>query len=200
MIKNFISIVLLLGLVFSTLPSHAFAQVEIEDPFTEDVDPVIEDVEGLRAEFNQTTQDPESKKVTFELVLISNIDSDRVKVTWTLKGRSVFEDESEKVRNISVSKGKTYNIPITIIPAGYGVSELQVIVEAFKAESNYLVSVRKNYASNDASEILPITSEYSQAKALYIIKTVGIILAVITGLLFLAFFGFKRFVKWLNKP
>jgi hypothetical protein len=55
----------------------------------------IEDVEGLRVELNQYTQDPHSKRVKFEMVLLPTVNSDRVRITWEISGTSTVPDVDE---------------------------------------------------------------------------------------------------------
>ncbi len=197
--KKFLIItVLIVSATF--LSFRVFAQTDAStDPFQSDQAPVIQDVEGLRADFNQETQDPESKQVTFEMILKSGIDADRVKITWTLQGSSKFVNDTDATKDITIQSGKTYSIPITILPTGYGVTELRGQAEAFKADGSYLVLVRKNFASNASQEVLPLTAEYNQAKTLSIVKTVVIVAIIFVILAIGAFLGFKKFAKWLNR-
>jgi hypothetical protein len=167
--------------------------------FNSDQQPQIVDVEGLRAEFKQYTQNPDSKVVRFEMTLKSNIDSDRLKITWELKGVSSFVDETKKIVYGAVKKGESYVVPIEIIPRSYGVTELYGKVEAFKAENSYLVTVRKNFASNENAEVLPITDEFNSAKNLSLVKNIGFAIVGFTILVIFGLFGFKKFKNWLNK-
>lgn len=187
---------LLSACILTLIPFNVYAQ-EV-DIYQENQEVEIIDVEGLRADFKEYTQNPESKEIVYELILKSGIDSDRVKITWSIKGVSKFKEGQQSVINTTVFKSQSYTFPITLIPQGYGVSELQAKVEAFKADSSYLVTVRKNYASNESSEVLPLTDEYTQARTLSIIKNVVIVLIAVVIALILGFFVLKRFVKWYN--
>jgi hypothetical protein len=71
--------------------------------------------------------------------------------------------------------------------------------EAFKPDSTYLVTVRKNFASNQSSEILPLTDDYNNSKTLSLVRTILIVIVILAGVLLGGFFGVKRFSKWLNK-
>lgn len=180
------------------IPSTVFAQTESELQ-TEDKPAVVEDVPGLRAEFVQGTQSPWSKEIKFEMKLKSGIDSDRVKITWTLTGPSNFPDTSLTSRSAVIEAGKDYSIPIVVKPVNAGVNELIGKVEAYKADGIYVVTVRKNFATNSAGEVLPLTNEYKSAKTMrLVIIIVGGVVGGIFGI-FALFFGFKKFVKWLNK-
>src|SRR5688500_16466537 len=99
-IKVLITILLILCINLITLgltkSSTLNAQTE-EELIQEDAPAEIDDFSGLRAELNQYTQDASSKEVTFEMVLKSNVDSDRVRVTWELEGRSIFAPSSDIV-------------------------------------------------------------------------------------------------------
>lgn len=179
-------------------PLTVVAQTESELQ-TEDKPAVVEDVPGLRAEFVQGTQSPWSKEIKFEMKLKSGIDSDRVKITWTLTGPSNFPDTSLTSRSAVIEAGKDYSIPIVVKPVNAGVNELIGKVEAYKADGIYVVTVRKNFATNSAGEVLPLTNEYKSAKTMrLVIIIVGGAVGSIFGI-FALFFGFKKFVKWLNK-
>lgn len=195
--KKFLITIALLFL--SALPFAKISAQDLTDPSDPGQAPVIEDVPGLRAEFRQYIQDPDSKQIKFEMILHSGIDSDRVRINWTLIGSSQFVDQTQAIRTISVQAGKSYSIPITVTPSGYGVSELRVKAEAFKAANSYLVSIRKNYGSNSSREILPITAQYNQVKIIALVKTLLTVILVLMIVVFMALVGFKRFVRWLNR-
>ncbi len=169
------------------------------DMQTKDQPAVIQDVEGLRTEFKQNLQDPATKIVKFEMIIKSGIDSDRIRITWTAEGSNTFVDESQTIRTGVVKKGGTYTIPIELKISGNGVHELFGKVEAFKADVSYIATVRKNFASNNEGEILPLTNEYNNAKTFNFIKTILLATIVFFATVFLLFVGFKRFVKWLNR-
>lgn len=174
-----------------------------QDENVQDQAPVINDVEGLRAEFKQYTQDPESKEVKFELVLKSNLDSDRVRVTWslmTLDGKgSVFKDPSQSIKFINIQKGQNYTIPITIIPTGKGEVQLLGKVESFKAGATFTVTASKVYASNTIQEILPLTNDYVSARRNVLLKNIAIFVGLFALTIFIFIRGTKQFKIWLNK-
>ncbi len=193
--KKFILAMFLLTLM---VPLSVAAQ-DTQELFNNDKAAVIEDVEGFRASFKQYTQDPTSKVVKFEMVLTANIDSDRVKITWSTSGPNFFTDKNQTVRNISVEKGKTYNIPIELTITGYGVNELFGKAEAFRTDRIYVATVRKNFGSDQDSQVLPVTDEYKSAQTAYIIKTAVLAIIVFIIVIIGIFFGVKVFIKWLNK-
>jgi hypothetical protein len=171
--------------------------------YDEDVAPEINDVEGLRADFKQHTQNPENREITFEMILDSNLDSDRVKITWelrTLKGSgAVFLDPNDAVEYITIQKGRSYTLPITIVTTTEGVIELTGKAESFRAEATFLVSVRKTFGTNKAGEVKPVTQEYLQARTVMNVKNVILGILIVIAIMMTGIFGFKKFVKWLNK-
>jgi hypothetical protein len=171
--------------------------------YDEDVAPEINDVEGLRADFKQHTQNPENREITFEMILDSNLDSDRVKITWelrTLKGSgAVFLDSNDAVEYITIQKGRSYTLPITIVTTTEGVIELTGKAESFRAEATFLVSVRKTFGTNKAGEVKPVTQEYLQARTVMNVKNVILGILIVIAIMMTGIFGFKKFVKWLNK-
>ncbi|MBE2280767.1 MAG: hypothetical protein IAE91_10275 [Ignavibacteriaceae bacterium] len=177
-----------------------------QDLTTQSQEAEIQDVDGLRAEFKEYTQSPSTKKIKFEMILKSNIDSDRVRITWTTAGANVFEEqkgytiEGTTARgNIAIRKGETYSIPIEVTVTGSAVNELFGKAEAFLAESTYIATVRKNYASNVEGEVLPITDAYSQSKTQNTILNIFVIIISVIIVLALLYLGLKLFLKWLDK-
>ncbi|MFS8130418.1 MAG: hypothetical protein ACMG57_00415 [Candidatus Dojkabacteria bacterium] len=175
-----------------------YTSIYAQDASTADLPAEIKDFDGLKAEFRQNTQDPDSKNIKFEMVLHSNIDSDRVKVTWTVSGASKMVNTSEKRVDLDIRKGQTYTIPITILPVGKGISEVYGTAQSVSVESSFLVTVRKNYSSNSDSEVLPITQEYQTAKSLLVVKNVLILVLVIGGVIATALLVFRRINKYLK--
>jgi hypothetical protein len=172
---------------------------EQEEELQEGEEAEIDDFAGLRAELNQYTQNPGSKEVKFEMVLESNIDSDRVRVTWELKGRSVFAEHSDPVVEMLIEKGQTYTIPITVIPTSKGVTELYGKVQSYELGNSFVVTVRKNYASNEAGEILPISDSYKQAKLQHTFLNLFKYLVLILIAIGSAFLGLKALKSWYGR-
>jgi len=185
-------------ILFISLP--IYAQSSSQNNLEKNNTPAeVKDVEGFRADFKQNTQDPDTKIVKFEMILKSNIDSDRVEINWEVDGVSVFKDKGKKNLKTSIQGGKTYDIPIELIVAGSGITELRGKAEAFKADSSFLITVRKDFATNSNLEILPISQDYSTAKNVSLIKNIIVILVIVGIILFIGLIALKRFVKWLNK-
>lgn len=176
--------------LFFTLSPFVFAQ----DLNTTDKPAEIKDFEGLRAEFKQYTQDPETKVVKFEMVLNSKINSDRVRVEWTLDGPSEFVDEREQRRDLKIEAGKSYVIPVNVRIIGEGLNEVFGKAESVQVDSSFLVTVRKNFNSNSEGEVLPQTAEYNSSKTLNQIKNIVVAAAIVAVVIGLVFFIFKRFV------
>jgi|SRR5690606_3338268 len=195
------SLILIILFTISALALPVSAQSETD--LNQDQAPEIKDVPGLRAEFKQYTQDPESKEIKFEMILKSNLDSDRVRVTWTLttlSGRgAVFKTPTEATRNIEIEKGQTYTIPITVVPTGQGAIELLGTVESFKADATFTVTVKKIFGTNASLEVLPITQEYIQARTMVIIRNIVIFAALFVAITVFGLKGLKRFSRWLNE-
>lgn len=196
--KNFLKVFLVLA--FLGVVSPVYAQT---DESVQDQKPVIVDVEGLRAEFIQETQDPASKDATFKMVLDSNLNSDRVKISWTLTtlegNGAVFKDKTKVVSYMTIAKGQTYTIPITITPVGKGEFELLGKAESFKAGEAFTVTAKKVMKTNATKEILPLSDDYKSKRMLNAVKDLVLVVAIIAGSIFLAVKGFKWFRKWLKK-
>lgn len=177
---------------------YSFTSLNAQTTDTTDQPVVIKDFDGLRAEFKQETQDPESKNATFNMILKSNIDSDRVKIVWTVTGSSKALDSKQLTMNLNIKKGGTYTVPITVIPQGEGVTEVYGTAQSVSVDSSFLVTVRKNFQTNKLLEILPLTDAYNQAKTLSNVKNIVIVLVIVSiiiGILFVAFKRFNRYIK-----
>lgn len=180
--------------------------ISAQDLTTQNQTPQIQDVDGLRAEFKEYTQDPATKKIKYEMILHSNIDSDRVRITWTTTGANVFDPQDAYTivgtsarGDIAIKKGQTYSIPIVVTVTGSGVNELFGKAEAFLAQSTYIATVRKDYASNESAEVLPLTDQYNQAKTQNTILNVVLIIVIVVVILASLFFALKLFLKWLDR-
>ena len=182
------------------LVTPVFAQ---EDDNVVDKAPEITDVEGLRAEFKQYIQSAENREIKFEMILKSNLDSDRVKITWsltTLSGNgAIFVNPAQTIKYITIKKGETYTFPITILPTGKGVVELLGKAQSFKAGESFTVTAKKEFATNIQQEILPITSEFRSQKLLVMLKNFLIFVVLVVAGIYLLLKGSKWFKRWLNK-
>lgn len=152
--------------------------------------------QALNVSFRQGLQDPATKNVTFEMVIDSKVTSDRVRVTWEVKGVTTFIDETELVRNLIVKEGERYVVPFTVRPLAKGVSEVYGTARIVGADASQIATVRKNFATNEYADILPITDEYKQAQVLNIAWQVGKVVIGVVFFLLIAIIGFKKFVRW----
>ncbi|MEO6729547.1 MAG: hypothetical protein ABIM99_06525 [Candidatus Dojkabacteria bacterium] len=175
-----------------------FSPIYAQEAASADKPAEIKDFDGLRAEFKQETQDPDSKNITFNMILKSNINSDRVRIDWTLSGTSKLLNDKDKTKTLSIKQGETYTIPITITPTSEGVTEIYGTAQSVNVDSSFLVTVRKNFAFNNSLEVLPITSEYTTARTLSIVKSIVLVLLVASAILGFGFIGLKRIMKYLR--
>jgi hypothetical protein len=83
---------LLCPILLTTFSPETMAQ---EGDVEAEYETEIEDVEGLRIELNQSTQDPSSKRVKFEMTLHPTVNSDRVRITWEIGGKSTVPEVEE---------------------------------------------------------------------------------------------------------
>ena len=175
---------------------HAQGQLQLveneETLYQEDRPADVSSTQALEVSFKEYTQNPSTKVARFEMILKSNVDSDRVRVTWTISGQSIATNENQLIRNLTVQAGQTYSIPIDVKPLGYGVTEVYGVAKIVGADSNQLATVRKNFASNNSAEILPLTDEYNQAKVFSIIWLIVRTLVIGLVLIAVGFFGFMH--------
>jgi len=209
--KLTLSLLSILFLALSTSPvlaqfesGEATNTIDLSDAEEEQLRTVGEEAEiidmvGLRADFKQNTQDPSSKIVRFEMLLTSNVQSDRVKVQWGIRGDSSYVDESQREIDFSVEPGRTYSIPLEVIPLSNGITEVYGRAQVFGAESNLVATVRKNYASNINREILPLTDEYKSALTQNTIQNILIYIVILIVAAVLGVIGLKEFAKWYKR-
>lgn len=190
--------VLFLALVCLTLISPLSINAQNEEQLTDEIT-------ELKTELIMNTQDPATKVVRFILKLTSNIDSDRVKLTWTSSGPNNYTPGQNYQLNglnasgeLRIRKGQTYNIPVDLTIYGQGVNEIIGKVEIVLTEGTKILTVRSNYGSNAEGEVLPLTDAYIQAKNLNNIKNIAIIVVLLAAILIAGYFGLKRFIKWLD--
>lgn len=185
---------MLLCLTF-LIPRQVLAQVEVSEPEVS----TVSSSPDFTATLIQETQKPGSKEVRFIMRLSSKVASSRVKITWEVKGGSVFTEDSTPSGTLSIQPDQSYDIPITIIPTPLSATELYGKAEAFLADGTLITTVRTNFSTNEFSEVLPLTDEYlsdrSSYKTYVALQTVGISSLVIVVLVFIAI----RFMKYLKR-
>ncbi len=185
--------------------SNVNAQSESTKALEQGLPAEIKDVPGLKAELKQYVQDPKSKAVKFEMILTSNVDSDRVRIVWEVKGKSKFAPNSRTTYQTKIAKGGKYSIPIEVIPASgpnsteIGVSELFGKVEAFELGESFVVTVRKNFASTSDGEILPITDDYRAAKRNQTLMSIGFYIILALAIVGGSAIAIKIFLKWFRE-
>ena len=198
MIKKLIIVLILFFLV--TYPVKSQDLHEKQEELNENSQPpIISNSQSLQIKLKQNLQNPSNKNVTFEMIITSKVNSDRVRVSWTVQGVSIALDKKALNKDIAVRKDQTYSIPITIQPLYKGVSEVFASVRIVDADTSQVATVRKNFASNSYGDVLPITNEYRQAQILNLVWIVTRIILLIIFVIFIIFFGFKKFVKWYKK-
>ncbi len=161
-------------------------------------DPVIKDVAGLRLQLVEHTQDPSSQQVKFELVIYSQIDSDRVQVTWTVKGSGKLNNESKQTI-AKIESGKVYRAEALVQPQAQGTIELSAKVEAFAADGIRLSTASQTIGVYPSREIFPITANYRIAQIALVLRAISAVGIILILGFFLAKFAYKLFRKWLDR-
>ncbi|MCA9378790.1 hypothetical protein KC640_00015 [Candidatus Dojkabacteria bacterium] len=182
----------LFAVVALVLAAPALAQETNFDQLsqTEEAAPVITDVEALRLQLVQYTQNPENKDVKFDLVISPTFSSDRVQVTWQAIG--VSEIISDTVQQISLLAGEDKTVSFVIRPRGLGATDVRARVEAFAADGTYSATASKTIGTFENAEVFPITNEYRIAQLLVLVKNVSLIAVVIIGSYLLIRFVYKK--------
>lgn len=179
-----------------------YANVSAQSPIdgvsqTEDSKPVIQDVEGLRLNLVQRTQDPITGQVQMDLIIYPQVSSDRVQLSWEVAG--VSEALSPKVQVISLKAGNQYVVSFLLKPRQLGLTDVVVRVEAFAADGIYLSTARKSYGSYASGEVFPITNEYRLAQVINTARTLALIGIVLIGAFWLGKFAYTKIQIWLKR-
>lgn len=161
--------------------------------------PVFATTGTISTELKEYTQNPESKTIKYEMILNSEVRSSNVRITWSVKGNSTLVNSKQAVTRISVEAGQSYNIPIEILPAGQGTTEVTAKAEVFQVDGTLTSTVRTNFATNASSEKLPITDEYNESKTLSTIKNIVLTITTIVIVITAGYFGVKLFKRWYKK-
>ncbi|MCS7317401.1 MAG: hypothetical protein NZZ41_03650 [Candidatus Dojkabacteria bacterium] len=171
---------------------------------------------GLTLNLIQYTQNPENKKVRFEVEIRSDINSDRVEIRWILDGNVRYADPSQKKQILSVTKNSIHKRSIEVIPTGtnedgIGISQVMVEVEAFFVNSSILSTDRKTFLSNKQEEVvviktndkgeryLDLPDEYIHQKNILILRNIVTIITITLLVSIIGYFGIKKFIRYLNK-
>lgn len=187
----------LFGILVSSLalPVKAQTEAELEEQVT--ANSVIQDVEGLRLELIQKTQDPANKDIQFELKINPQISSDRVQLSWLIDGQSVFK-EGVATENLVVSPNNTVTKTITITPAGYGLTKVSAVVEAYQIDGTRVATASKTIATDANGRLLFSDGSEQTARILYYVRLVAVALLVIFLLVVGGYVGYRLFRGWLS--
>lgn len=164
---------------------------------TEDTKAVIQDVEGLRLELVQRTQDPGSLEVQFDLFVYAQINSDRVQVTWQVGGSS--ELKSPETQTLNVQSGRTYTVSATVLPRQLGTTDISATVQAFSASGTYLATAKKTFGTYTSGEVYPVSGEYRLAQIANVLRWGSVLGMVVIAGIWLAGFVKARLNVWLHK-
>lgn len=187
--KSKIGLLILFVLLF-LLSSHVvFAQSTGES--------IVVGDNAFVVQLQREVQNPENKYITYNFVIYSNIDSDRVELEWSVSGAS--QAVSDKFKTLSVNAGEQINEQFVIWPRAAGKTNVRVELRSYAAESNHVAAANDEFITDPNFEIAPTTDEYEQAKQNLTIRNV--IIAVVVGLVAIigGFLAFARFKKWLDR-
>lgn len=164
---------------------------------TEDSKPIIQDVEGLRLEIIQRTQDPTTMELQFELIVYPQITSDRVQVSWEVVG--VSEVISPKTQVLNLKAGNQYVVSMVLRPRQFGLTDVVARVEAYAADGVYLSTARKSFGSYANGEVFPITTEYRIVQVVGIVRQVAFLTLLGIVAYWVGRFGYRKLQEWLKR-
>jgi hypothetical protein len=184
---------------FQVLAQTTDGQVvpDLSNNLEQDTQPEIKDVEGLRLELAEQVQDPDTKNITFDIVVYSQIRSDRVQLNWSLDGAGSLVGERTQV-SFSVDPGSVKRIPIVVRPRARGISNLRITVEAFEAQGTYLASAFQRIYSLEDGTRLPRTQPYWNLVLVSTVRSVAVFFLYIFGGVLILVAGYGVFQRWLN--
>lgn len=157
-------------------------------------------------------QNPDNHQVTYRLLILPNISSDRAEIQWYLTGVSeAVNPDNLLAQNIKLETGKQITESFSVRPRFFGQAEkrlqakteIRVEVRSFHAGENYLVASRDNFNINQELEVLAVDgklpNDFAQAKqASQLRNGVIIVIAIIVGIV-VAMIGYVKFRQWLDK-
>ncbi len=187
-----------LFLVVLVLPIGALAQ-QVADQTTQDQTPVIQDVQGLRLQIAQHTQDPYTKEVRLDVIVYSQITSDRVQVVWTINGVSRLVSPDNGIATLSVVPNTYYVTSAIISPQGIGNTQIVARVQAFQADGAYISTASKNIASQANRDLFPSTPQYVAAQIALAVRGFAAFALIVIILIVLGYLIFLQFKKWLDR-
>lgn len=199
--KRVFSTTLLVFLLSMGFPMLIYAQSQLQEgaeAIEFDASTKITDVEGLQLELVQNTQDPGSKEIQFDLVIKSEITSDRVQIIWEVNGKSEIVNTEQQVCTLSVAKGETYRVSLTIKPRAFGITDISAKVEAFQIDGTRVASASKTIGSYENGEVFPPTEGHDLAKTLYFARILGTVAVGVLGTVAVGYFAYRRFNRWLS--
>ncbi len=191
MLKKILPIILLLVLLTPNLV-HAQESMEFEPPKI-----VIQDTEGLKVQLVTHTQNPDDKTVRLELVIYSQIQSDRVQISWESNG--VVEILSDVTETLSLVPNQTYTTFIIVRPRFFGVSTITAKVEAFEAQGTYTATASLTIGSYTDGSVFPVTSEFLTAQT---VNTINKLMKLVFWgyvLVFALYFAYQQYKRFLKK-
>jgi len=183
-----------------TWPSQVLAQDAVEDfgeSVEEDIIPVIRDTAGLRIKLAEQTQNPKTKDIVFDVILYSQIRSDRVSIEWDVRGSgALVSPESSTI--ISVDPGEVHTIQIIVRPQAFGVTNLSITVEAFESEGTFVSTAFQRIYSYEDGTRGPIPGEYQTLELVFMLTDIARVLLYIFVLILVVRIGYQMFQNWLN--
>lgn len=184
---------LLVTIIFLSLISSApvYAQSDDESGVK------ITNGDGFQVQLHQYTQDPGDNTIKFDFIIFSLIDSDRVQVTWNVSGVSQVIGSREQ--SLTVKKGNVYRSSIVVRPRQLGVTDVAVRVEAFGISGNHISTASTLLGSYTSGELINQDENYLLVKIIYTVRSLLVILLIITVIVLISLYGYHRFRVWLQK-
>lgn len=194
---------LILSVVFMLSLSPVLAQ---------DIDQLNEQAESLQSDIgteiiigdnafivtlDRSVQDPDSKIVTYDLNVLSRIESDRVAIRWSVTGVGEMLSETNVVRE--VVRGDQFTESIQVRPRYYGRTEVVANITAYTAQGDLVAAARDQIVTDPELQVLPITEEYRQAQTVATIKNLLKFTAIILAALGIIAVLYSLLKKWLDK-
>lgn len=157
------------------------------------------DDQDLDVKLSYGEQSASSKELDLVAEISSNLDSDRVIVTWELPDYIETAEEFQPLTTTTtVTKGGKQTVFLRVKAALSGSYRIKVNITAVKADVNYVTSDTMSIEFNQDKEVLPLTDEYKKAKLLLQIRNILIaltVVGVVTGIGFWLFRRYRRAVE-----
>lgn len=192
-------VALFVVLMTALVPAIAWGQAASEQMPTEEVLPTIKDNSQLQLALVHATQNPDTKDITYELLIYSQIASDRVQVSWRVTGNTQLITPSNTPA-FSMAKDSVRRVKVTVRPRSNGLSNIAFTVQIFEARGTVVSTANQDIFTTRDGTVFPVTPSYQTLQFVGIARSVAQAVLTLALLVFGLYILYRIFSRWLNPP